>query len=664
MSAQTAIDSLLGQLKSMSGYYSQIAYDLVNQADATLRKVKIDSPKEIEFEPVRGKGDLSRIPRPPEVEPLELPELPKVGALTGVTQYNGAALGPGAGDGDTFTGTMGALDFPTFRYAPLKGVQEFSDTAPEPTPLTLLRKVHAPFLVEPQLPIIQEGSYVTDPITHIERKVFIERKNLVEPKEITVEPLSGTPPELYLPVFDTPFEGDMHEQYLDGLALTAKELADWSAWLKTLRAELAPLEASLTEHLRQVIAGTETALEDTWETNKYQQAQQEINADRRGALTALDAAPSSITGLPTGAMAWARLELELKTLQATTQAAGKVSQERQAQEVKHLQWALTLAVKMIDAALSLKASEIGWKMKGLMLALDGAEATLELALKVLALKEREIEMLLQYNAGQQQRLELLMTIEKSKLEVIKTTLANNANISAYNTHQLQAYRIASSFVETKIKLFQAKIEAPILDKSWQRLKLQSYEADVAVFQANVKANALEYTLLKAKIAGDEALTKAELAKIKVYEAELKAYAANVRSQALTIKAQVEQNKTVLEAYSIEAEAKLASLRAVDESIKLVLTALVRGFSAEELEQEIKLHSQELNDRYVLYNAVNDMQKDHLTTSDKLKKQALLLAQRSAQGKMIVQGAGVSGGIAGQALAGMNAIGAKEIVESA
>ena len=96
----------------------------------------------------------------------------------------------------------------------------------------------------------------------------------------------------------------------------------------------------------------------------------------------------------------------------------------------------------------------------------------------------------------------------------------------------------------------------------------------------------------------------------------------------------------------------------------VLTALVRGFSAEELEQEIKLHSQELNDRYVLYNAVNDMQKDHLTASVKLKQQALLLAQRSAQGKMIVQGAGVSGGIAGQALAGMNAIGAKEIVESA
>ena len=641
MSAQTAIDSLLGQLKSMSGYYSQIAYDLVNQADATLRKVKIDSPKEIEFEPVRGKGDLSRIPRPPEVEPLELPELPKVGALTGVTQYNGAALGPGAGDGDTFTGTMDALDFPTFRYAPLKGVKEFSDKAPEPTPLTLLRRVRTPFLVEPQL---QDEPTV--------------------PKEITVEPLSGTPPELYLPVFDTPFEGDVHEQYLDGLVLTAKELADWSAWLKTLRAELAPLEASLTEHLRQVIAGTETALEDTWETNKYRQAQQEINADRRGALTALDAAPSSITGWPPGAMAWARLELELKTLQATTQAAGKVSQERQAQEVKHLQWALTLAVKMIDAALSLKASEIGWKMKGLMLALDGAEATLELALKVLALKEREIEMLLQYNAGQQQRLELLMTIEKSKLEVIKTTLANNANISAYNTHQLQAYRIASSFVETKIKLFQTKIEALILDKSWQRLKLQSYEADVAVFQANVKANALEYTLLKAKIAGDEALTKAELAKIKVYEAELKAHAANVRSQALTIKAQVEQNKTVLEAYSIEAEAKLASLRAVDESIKLVLTALVRGFSAEELEQEIKLHSQELNDRYVLYNAVNDMQKDHLTASVKLKQQALLLAQRSAQGKMIVQGAGVSGGIAGQALAGMNAIGAKEIVESA
>lgn len=168
-----------------------------------------------------------------------------------------------------------------------------------------------------------------------------------------------------------------------------------------------------------------------------------------------------------------------------------------------------------------------------------------------------------------------------------------------------------------------------------------------MFQANVKANALEYTLLKAKIAGDEALTKAELAKIKVYEAELKAHAANVRSQALTIKAQVEQNKTVLEAYSIEAEAKLASLRAVDESIKLVLTALVRGFSAEELEQEIKLHSQELNDRYTLYNAVNDMQKDHLTASVKLKKQALLLAQRSAQGKMIVQGAGVSGGLRGK-----------------
>jgi len=626
MSVESAINSLISTLKTLSNSYRSSAASLVREADDALRAARTPRLGDISYEVERETVDLTRIPRPPKITGLPDLTLPEMGELQELNDLQGR-----------FTSSLPSLTFPDFNYADLPAPPEFTESAPAVGALSL--NPQAPTLVAPVVPAISR------------------------PESIQADPISGSPPNVPLPVFKE-FSGDFHDEYLNGLSLVSTSLTEWSEWLNGLRAQLLPIEEQLTLRLHAALQGTEPGLPDTWETGKYQQAQQEINIERYTALIDLDDQLSSVTGLPTGSSLYRRLLVELKTLQATTQSAGKVANDRQEIEVKHLQWALNLAVRLADAALSLRAQEADWRMKGVLLALKGAEGTLDLATRVLAFKTKEIDFLVRYNKTQVQRTEDYLKIEQTKLESLKLEVASNQLKAEYNDQQARLYQLAGQWIENKIKLYNSQIAYLTVDANWQKLALQTYEANINVYQSTVQAKNSEYSALRTKIKGDQALTEAELAKIQLYEAELSGVSAEARAQAAKVQSQAAQNKMLLEAYNTQAGAMLSYLRQMDQATRLSVQALVKGFSAEVAEQEMQLRNQDLQDQETLNNAMRELQYKQTDLMTSLNQYKVTLEQLIAQGKLIDNGASTLGGIATQAFAGLNAVGAQNIVETA
>lgn len=623
---ESAIDSLLSNLRNLSSSYRSSAANLIQAADQATQALRTPGPGELDYDVDRALPAFVRVPLPPTLPGVKGLTLPTAGDLQAISGIN-----------NQFSGTPPDLSWPKFKYKDVEAPGEFTDSAP-PIPALSLH------------PIVPGLAAFTAPDT-------------TTPTPVTVDALSGEPPTVPLPSF-TAFVGDLYAEYENGLGALGVDFADWSETLAQLRAALEPLETDLYARLRGILTGTEPGLPDTWETQTYEQAQHEAFAQRYAGLDALDAAPGSITGLPSGQRDYAQLKLEMQTLQTVALAAVKTTNARQQREVQHLQWALDLAVKLADAALELRAQEASWRMQGVLLTLDGAQATLDVALKVLAFKSKEVAMWVRYNDTQVRRTEDRMKLEKTKLEQLQVQVANNKLKATYNQHQADIDAIASAYVETTITLFEAQVDYLLADQDWRKLSFTVFEAEVAAYQARVKATLAEHAALKARIKGDLAQADAELALAKQYEIEMKAQEANARALLVRTKVRAERNQQALTAYNAEVAAKLGWLRGVDRVVDLAVRALVQGYEAEVQEQVLQLASQEIKDQEELAAAQQKMQEEQLDLLTTLQIHSVHLEQAAAQGRVMAQGASTLGGIAQAAYAGLNAVGTRELIEEA
>lgn len=628
MSVETAVNSLIATLKSLSNNTRGQAVSLINQADAAFNGVSPPRLTPIEFEAERTATDPARVPQPPVIGNITPFESPVFSGLQDITPF-----------AESFDVDVPDIRLPTAVNTVLANLPEFNKSAPS----------------NPQLKTTPDLSLAgQEPIS----------PTLVNPQEFRVNPLSGEPPEVPKPKFEE-FKGDFYNEYEDGLGIMAPDLTAFSDWLRQLYADVVTrLDTVFTTRIQNILRGTETAVPDDWSTQRHTQTVQEFRSERQAALTALDDAPSSLTGLPTGQRLWARLELELKTLQATTKSASKVAIERRTREVKHLQWAMQLCAQWIEAALSLKAQEVGWRMKGAQLALEGATQALALAMKVLDTKEKEIQFFIRYNETQSRRTEIRFKLEQTKLTDLKAVLASNQLKNTFNQHQLQVYQGGIAIIEQRARKYQTEMEYLATQKQIEKLKLRIYEAKVKAFEANVSAFAAEHQALTARIKGDVARLDGELVKVRQYQAQVKAFEAEVAGLSATVTAQSAQNNALLAEYNALLDGKLTELRSFDTVLRLAVTALLQGYEAEAAQMSLELQGQDLEDRAVLDNALREMEKDHTETILAMEEYGLLFAQRQAEGAVVAQGAGTVGSLATQAFAGLNGVGALEILESA
>jgi hypothetical protein len=180
----------------------------------------------------------------------------------------------------------------------------------------------------------------------------------------------------------------------------------------------------------------------------------------------------------------------------------------------------------------------------------------------------------------------------------------------------------------------------------------------------VKAFAAEQQALTARIKGDVVSVDGELLKVRQYQAQIKMFEAEINDQSAKVTAQASQNNALLEEYNALLSGKLMELRSFDEILRFSVMAMMAGYDAEGTQMSLELQAQDLEDRVTMDNALRDLQKDHTDTTLNIKEYEILFAQRQAEGAVIDQGAGTVGGMSKQAFAGLNSVGALEIVETA
>lgn len=627
---ENAIDNLLNTLQSLSTTYRSGATNLINSADNIIQGVKSPNVPNLEYDVNREFVGVQRVPLPPKVKNVSSLVMPHLDDLQSISGIN-----------DQFTTKEPKFSWPEFSYDKVSSPSSFTKKAPTPKPLKIKSPKNklAPF----------------NPPT------------LTKPAEVSVEALEMTPPELTpLEIEELPANAaDILTPYKEQLNAIMGEFSEWRNWLLqqgTLAQELSVL---IGTRLRKIVEGEEeTALTDDWETQTFQQMQHEIFMQRHAGLLELDATPGSITGTPSGLRDYTRLKLELQTLQSLMAAAGKTATTRYQEESQHLKWALQLALKWTEILAGLFADVQAWKLQGILIAVEGAQAALDAAVKVLGLKEKELKLRVSYNDAQLSRLGLLVKIERTKLEKLQVQTANNQLIATYNDHQAAIDTAATVYVKSRLDLFDAQITYLLADQKWQKLEYERFEAEVAAYKVSVDAVKAEQLALKARIKGDLALADIELAKAQTYTATLQAQETNVRALAAKSKVQADRMQQILTAYNTEVTAKLAWLKELNSVVNLAVRAIIKEFDAENKVEMIKLARQEVEDQDNLNRAWESLREDQRESLRIVKGHALQVMQAKATGQVISQGSGTLGSLAQAAYAGLNGIGARQIIEEA
>lgn len=632
MSAQTALQSLLSMLRSLSSSYMMLAGNTATSADDDLLAMRIPpaATAEVNYAVNREIAPTVRIPRPvtpPDLPSLILPVLPEMQDLQAdVAQLDSAVR----------------AESPIL--SPFHPIYE-----PLPDPLA----------VDLAVPYPKDSQFQPGEAPVVTASAAPE---IALPKTITAAPLSGSPPASAAPSINPFVTADFKSAFEQGAALVPSDSSEWTIWLTGLRADWAPAEGALVERLRGVMSGTMPGLPDTWEQQRFEQGRQSAFYERLIAVEALDMLPASGTGLPSGQAAYGRLRAEVAALQAVGQAAVDAASSRQETETKHLQLALSLVKGMADTVIAMRSQEGAWRMQALELALDGAEATLAHAEAVLAMKEKEQDLVDQYNALLKRQLESQLSVERSVLESLKIDQDTNKLRATYNSQQSEIEAIATAFVESRIALFEAQLSVLENDKEERAIAYRVFEAEVTAYRLESKRKQAQHAALKAKIKKDKNQIEAEMQKLSIFDVELAQVTTAAKTEALKLKRTTAKNKQSLSAFNAASAAYMQYVQSVNETVKVALGVLEKRYAIEEAEQKIGLSDQRLKDKLALGNAINALRHDMLTQSTALKQHRIALNREIAQSQIITQGASVYGGIATQALSSLSAVGATEIVE--
>lgn len=626
---EDSINNLITTLRDLSSKYRQDATSLVDAADNVIKGVKTPGVPKLEYDVNRQFAGVERVPIPPKVKNVSNLKLPIMDTLQPIMGIN-----------DTFTTKAPTFTWPRFAYSSITTVEDFTEKPAKITPLTI------------KYPDVKFGPFAPPTLT--------------TPKVITVDDIRLTPPTITpLVIDDFPIDSiDLLTPYKEQLDKILVDFSEWRNWLSQQETAAKELSGIIGEKLRKVVTGENSALTDTWENQTYQQETHAILMQRYIDLVSLDKIPGNATGLPTGVRDYARLTVELQALQKTMEASAKTAGVRYQEEVKHLQWALELSLKWSEMLANLFTDLQAWRLQGVEIALDGAEAALAAAVKVLQLKEKELELRTLYNNIQLNRLNLMVKIEKTKLEKLQIKIDNNKLIAVYNEHQIKIDSAAVTYVNNQLELFNSRITYLLAQQEWEELNYASFEADVKAYQARVNAMRAEQNGLKARIKGDLAKADTELAKAKVYVAGLMEKEATAKSLLVKTKAQAATAQQVLTAYNAKNSASLSWLKEVDSVVSLALRAIIRELNAEVQVEQIKLSDQELKDQDRLITAWQKLKENQLESMKVIDGYSLMVTQAKAAGNIIAQGSGTLGSLSQAAYSGLNAIGAREIIEEA
>jgi hypothetical protein len=595
---------------------------LVSQAVGTLTGYTPDFPQDPLTAVARGASLFTT-----EFEPTQKP--PNFPTIRTAQDVQMGELGHIDTLDDTFDETAPTVTIPSFSFTEPTALTPFTKTAPSVD--STVTVPDSPTIDYPDLPALL--AIDTD----------------IELQDLVIPPLSITMPSynnLLADTFVAQFAvGQSAVPNPDdyGTSLMARFFPEWLATVQQME-----------QRINGVLAGSQTALTDTFDARLYEQMRTRVREESDTAFASLDQ-QTKATGwdLPGATRAAGAKRIQQEASKALQAAALEVYNKRAEREVQHLQYVLGQALPLHQAAVATFSVAFDMSMKQFDGAMQYADTAMKFAVTVYQLKQRDYELAQALVDKQIAIFQALLDAELAKLKVTEARLTVEKLKIDVNQQQVQLYTAQLDAQRTKVGIFQAQIDALRAEIEARKLPLDVFESEVRAFAALAGAKRDEYALVDAKIRADEGKLKGQLAKLEVYKTEADVFATVVGARAKKIDGQIQRNQQILKEFEIKqgAEVDLTKIDAmVAENALDAYKAMAEVYIAESKQ---RLEAARLDFEETMANSKLEITEREFEFNREFKNLEIEMTRVKAIAEMQLSAAQVQGQQASAALSIMN-----------
>lgn len=203
--------------------------------------------------------------------------------------------------------------------------------------------------------------------------------------------------------------------------------------------------------------------------------------------------------------------------------------------------------------------------------LNAAKATVELSIAVFNARVARYNVQLEtYRVAAATYTELIRAA-LAKIEAYKAQVEGARLSAEVQRVHADIYKTQIDGINALVNVYRTQVEASKTLAEIEKLKLDGFKTSVDAYLAQVQAKTAEFGMFESQIKG-------ETAKINVYQAQVQAYATNVSAYKtkadiaeITVRAQVLENQSALDAYRSDIARYQAELNASQAELQLAVT---------------------------------------------------------------------------------------------
>ena len=406
-----------------------------------------------------------------------------------------------------------------------------------PTPITDVAPSNPPTFVSPTIP--------DSPDTTIPTAPTLRTLNIPDAPVVTIPTFAGTEP------------GEFNETFSPVINYS-ESLYD-STLLQEVQSELLGV-------LQNGDSGLPPAVVDQlWEKER----ERELKEYNRAVGTAADEFAIRGFEMPPGALQARAREVERENINASITMGREKTIENLTRAYEHVKFA-------IQNTISLEGQLMNYTNSMYQRLLQVQTALLDAGVAAYNAKVAAYNARVQAYGVYAQVFQTQVQAELTKIEVFRAQIEGQKAIGDLNLQDIEVYKANIQAIETIADVYRTEMQAAQIESEIQRVGIDAFRAEVEAYRAKVEAKASEYEGYAQSING-------ELAKVRLYEIDSNAYRSQVdgyrslvEAESARLRADVDQNRAVIEQY----QGRVAAYRAVVEAESARLSAEVGAFGAE------------------------------------------------------------------------------------
>ncbi len=470
------------------------------------------------------------------------------------------------------------------------------------------------------------------------------------------------------PLTDLPDPGDLAAQYRQDFTDQSSRMArtldgELDAYLAKINPQFHSQMAAIEDRLSKYLAGG-TGFRPEVEDAIWNRAADKTNAEflRLRDTAYADAARRGFT-LPSGAVHSSVMQARQAAADANARAAMDIAIKQAEIEQANLQFAVTQSVNLRQVALQSTQAWAGSLVQLNAQALQFAQGILQAAIALYDLRVKIVQARVQIYQAEaevyQYRLKAVLAvydIYQAQIEGLKAQVSVDAA-------KVQAFSAQASAYGALANAYKAVIDGVATKAQIEKLKVESFGAEVNAYQARVQAKAAEWQGYKAQLEGQMTRVEAYKAEVQAYGQEVDAFKARVQAKSTQIQAVSSANEAAARTYQAAVAAYGALVQGRSEAVRAEINSYestIKAWTAGVQAQEAKARVRIAINSAVAQTTISAYQQQTQTAISN----AQMNYQRMADvAKVASSGADVYARMASSALSGMNALAASSEVKS-